>query len=79
MSSENLATQYQQKTDKQHILDNPDISILTMFKGILAKTKITRRTATFNSLIINLTQFIISSKTLLTTGNDNRPFHRQGL
>jgi DNA gyrase/topoisomerase IV subunit B len=27
MSSENLATQYQQKTDKQHILDNPDTYI----------------------------------------------------
>ena len=27
MSSENLASQYQQKTDKQHILDNPDTYI----------------------------------------------------
>lgn len=27
MSSQNLATQYQQKTDKQHILDNPDTYI----------------------------------------------------
>jgi hypothetical protein len=27
MSSQNLALQYQQKTDKQHILDNPDTYI----------------------------------------------------
>ena len=59
MSSTNLATQYQKKTDKEHILDNPDtyIGSIENVNGhmyILDEDKIVQKEIDYNPALFKL-------------------------